>query len=82
MCDPDNQRAEFAIQIATDWQRQGLGRALLEKLLRYLRARGVREVAGECLNENVGMVAFARDTGFSVQSGAEAGVLSLRLSLL
>jgi acetyltransferase len=81
VCDPDNIRAEFAIQVASDGQRRGLGRALMDKLLRYLRAHGVREVAGECLLENAGMAALARRTGFSVQPGDEPGVLALRLSL-
>jgi acetyltransferase len=81
VCDPDNQRAEFAIQVASHSQRRGLGRALMDKLLRYLRARGVREVAGECLVENVGMAALARSSGFSVQLGGEAGIYALRLTL-
>jgi acetyltransferase len=82
VCDPDNIRAEFAIQVATDSQGKGLGGALMDKLLRYLRARGLREVAGECLHENLAMAALARRTGFSVQPGAEAGVLALRLNLV
>ena len=28
VCDPDNLQAEFAIQVATDWQGRGLGRQL------------------------------------------------------
>ena len=56
-------------------QRQGLGRALMDKMLRYLRARGVREVLGETLLENHGMVALARRSGFSVEPGLESGVL-------
>jgi acetyltransferase len=81
VCDPDNLRAEFAIQVASHNQRRGLGRALMDKLLRYLRARGVREVIGECLHENVGMAALARSSGFSVQPGPEGGVYALRLAL-
>ena len=40
VCDPDNLRAEFANQVASDWQCKGLGRLLLDKLTRYLRGRG------------------------------------------
>jgi len=82
VCDPDNIRAEFAIQLATHSQRQGLGRALMDKLLRYLRARGVHEVWGECLHENQGMAALARSSGFSVLPGAEPGVYALQLKLV
>jgi acetyltransferase len=78
ICDPDNQRAEFAILIAGGWQRRGLGRALLTRLIAYLRSRGTREVWGECLIENIGMAALARSLKFEVSPGAEGGLYALR----
>lgn len=80
-CDPDNQRAEFAILIAGGWQRRGLGRALLTHLINYLRARGTREVSGECLVENTGMAALARSLGFDVAPATEPGLYALRRTL-
>lgn len=80
VCDPDNRRAEFAIQVAAGWQRRGLGRALVDKLLRYLRARGTAEVFGHCLSENVGMAVLARHAGFEVRDEAD-GTVSMRLAL-
>jgi acetyltransferase len=80
-CDPDNQRAEFAIQTAGAWQRKGLGRAMLERMLDHLRARGVREVLGECLIDNAGMAALARELGFSVKPEGVAGVYALQRRL-
>lgn len=80
VCDPDNRRAEFAIQVAAAWQRRGLGRALMDKLLRYLRARGAAEVFGHCLSENVGMAVLARHAGFEVRDEAD-GTVSMRLAL-
>jgi acetyltransferase len=53
----------------------------MDKLLRHLRSRGVREVWGECLVENRGMAALARNSGFTVSPGAEPGLLALRLEL-
>jgi acetyltransferase len=81
ICDPDNERAEFAIQIATDWQRKGLGHAMLTRMLDHLRARGVRDVWGECLVENTGMASLARELGFSVKAGAVGGVYALQRRL-
>jgi acetyltransferase len=81
LCDPDNRRAEFAIQVATDWQGRGLGRLLLDKLLRHLRERGTGTVFGQCLTENQGMAALAREAGFEVSSGDEPGLLELRMTL-
>ncbi len=80
VCDPDNRQAEFAIQVAGASQRQGLGAALLGKLLRYLRERGTQEVVGQCLTENAGMAALARKLGFEVKHEAD-GVMALRLVL-
>lgn len=80
ICDPDGVEAEFAIQVAADWQRRGLGSLLLQRMLDYLRDRGVRQVTGQCLQENAGMAALARSAGFDVRAGAE-GVLALRLQL-
>ncbi|MFO1217258.1 MAG: bifunctional acetate--CoA ligase family protein/GNAT family N-acetyltransferase [Burkholderiaceae bacterium] len=82
VCDPDNQRAEFAIQVASHCQRRGLGTVLMDKLLRHLRARGVREVWGECLAENHGMAALAKKSGFSVEPGPEGGIYALKLRLV
>lgn len=80
VCDPDNVQAEFAIQVASDWQRKGLGRALMTKLLGYLRARGTAEVIGQCLQQNVGMAALARGSGFELRP-AKDDTVAFRLAL-
>ncbi|MDO9090575.1 MAG: bifunctional acetate--CoA ligase family protein/GNAT family N-acetyltransferase [Burkholderiaceae bacterium] len=80
-CDPDNLRAEFAIQIASDWQGKGLGRLLMNKLVGYLRARGTGEIVGQCLSENTGMAALARAVGFEVTALPDQDTLELRLPL-
>lgn len=81
VCDPDNIRAEFAIQVGTAWQHHGLGSLLMDKLLRYLRDRGTAEVVGECLLENTGMAKLARRAGFSVLPGESPDVWTLKLVL-
>lgn len=81
VCDPDNVRAEFAIQIATDWQGRGLGRHLLDRLIHYLQQRGTRELVAQCLPDNDGMAALARQAGFSLSLDADEGLTSLRRSL-
>ena len=81
VCDPDNFLAEFAVQVAADWQGKGLGRVLLEKLIGYLRARGIERVVGQCLTENSAMARLARECGFIVSPGLTQGVLALQLDL-
>jgi acetyltransferase len=81
VCDPDNRKAEFAIQVAAAWQGKGLGRVLLAKLIRYLRERGTQEVTGQCLTENSAMAALARRSGFDVSAAGADGVMAMRLVL-
>lgn len=80
VADPDNREAEFAIQIAGGWQRRGLGRRLLRKLLDYLRSRGTGAVVGWCLPENAGMQQLARALGFRL-AVAPDGTMEMRLEL-
>jgi len=81
VCDPDNRKAEFAMQVAASWQGKGLGRALLTKLIRYLREQGTQELVGQCLVENVAMAALARRSGFDVDAEGKDGVIAMRLTL-
>ncbi|MEJ8837309.1 bifunctional acetate--CoA ligase family protein/GNAT family N-acetyltransferase [Ramlibacter sp. AN1133] len=80
ICDPDNHEAEFAVQVASDWQHRGLGRMLMDKLLTYLRKRGTAEVFGQCLPENQGMAVLAREEGFEVHMDADH-TMHMRLRL-
>lgn len=65
-CDPDNRQAEFAILVAAAWQGRGLGGALLEKMIAYLRARGTGQLVGQCQATNLPMASLARALGFQV----------------
>lgn len=80
ICDPDNDQAEFAIQIGSAWQNKGLGTALMRKMRGYLRARGTREMVGQCLQDNIGMLALARREGMAVTQN-EDDTFGMRLRL-
>ena len=79
--DPDNRRAEFAIVVRGDLQRQGLGRALMDKVIRYCRARGTAQIVGQVMAENEDMLALARSIGFEVGPSAETNILNVALNL-
>lgn len=81
VCDPDNRKAEFAIQIASGWQGKGLGRIMLARLVQYLREHGTAEVVGECLLENTSMAELAKSLGFAVVPGLAGEATALRLKL-
>ena len=66
--DPDNERAEFAVIVRSDWQGRGLGRALMDLILDYARGRGLGEVWGTILHENTGMIDLVRRMGFTIRT--------------
>jgi acetyltransferase len=68
--DPEG-AGEFAITIASGAKRQGLGRLLLERLLRHARAQGFARVWGDVLQENRAMLALARRLGFDAEPIAD-----------
>lgn len=58
---------EFAIAIADDWQRKGLGSRLMQALMAAARSRGLREMHGEVLVSNRKMLEFAAKLGFGTR---------------
>jgi acetyltransferase len=65
--DADRSRCEFAIVVADDWQRKGLGSRLMEALMAAARAAGMREMYGEVLAGNRKMIEFAARLGFQAR---------------
>jgi acetyltransferase len=68
---PENAGAEFAVLVRSDLKGRGLGRALLEKLIRYCRSRGTQELTGDVLSGNVGMLHLAARLGFRAELAPE-----------
>jgi acetyltransferase len=81
IADPDNERAEFAIVVRSDQKGRGLGHALLEKMIRYCRARGTREIVGQVLPDNRPMLELALALGFESRFLPEDGAVEVRLAL-
>ena len=72
----DGTTAEFAIAIADAWQRQGLARHLLQRLMAIAEQRGLERFEGDVLEENHAMAGLALDLGFEVREhSSEPGVL-------
>jgi acetyltransferase len=79
--DPDNSRAEFAIVVRSDLKRQGLGSALLDKLIRYCRGKGTGELFAHALPDNRAVLTLAARHGFGRQRLPGDDVVELRLTL-
>lgn len=57
---------DFAVAVADGWQGHGLGGRLLDALLQHAARRGVDQLHGDVLRDNLPMVGLARRKGFSV----------------
>lgn len=64
VADPEGDTAEFALLVRTDLQQHGLGRHLLQEILDYGKARGLRQVWGEVMGGNDRMLGLAATLGF------------------
>ncbi len=63
--------AEFAVVVDPGWKGRGLGRALMQRIIDWGRATGVRRVVGLVLADNAPMQAFVRRLGFELHRSAE-----------
>jgi acetyltransferase len=81
VADPDNQDAEFAIIIRSDLKGRGLGHRLMSKLLAYCRQRGTRQIVGESLSDNQGLLHLVRGFGFKTHFEPTLNTVKLCLSL-
>ncbi len=80
MSDPDNVDAEFAVLVRSDLKGVGLGRLLMEKIIRYAHIRGLNTLSGITMPSNRGMITLARKLGFKVKVQLEDGIAELKLS--
>ena len=81
IADPDNVEAEFAVIVRSELKGHGLGRILMEKLIAYCRARGMRRIIGETLSANRRLITMVRELGFKVTRTDDPGTMMLRLEL-
>jgi acetyltransferase len=56
---------DFALAVADDWQRHGVGRLLFGRLLQYAGRTGIERMQGDVLSGNTAMIALARQFGFT-----------------
>lgn len=79
--DPDNIDAEFAMIVRSDLQGLGLGKILLDKLIRYQKTKGTLYLTGMTMISNVGMATLAKKLGFEIERDMEEGVINMTLNL-
>jgi GNAT superfamily N-acetyltransferase len=73
--------AEFAVAVADDWQRRGLGTALLRQLAARARAEGITRFTGFVLEDNEPMRGLLQSLGEVKQRDAHDGTLEVWLDI-
>lgn len=77
----DEPTAEVAIEVAKDWQHDGLGLVLLNRLAELACDRGIHEFTATYFADNVAIRRLLREVGQVVTSGYERAEGHMRLRL-
>lgn len=75
------EHCEFAITVADEFQGQGIGTALLKRLVDCARRLGVRQLDASVLPQNARMSHLLRRCGLPLESSLQNGVLNYSLTL-
>ncbi len=79
---PDRQSCEFALTVADAWQKKGIGRQLMQRLMTVARDRGIEIMEGEVLSQNSKMLRLCENLGFrTVHNAEEPDVVEVRRHL-
>src|SRR5262249_43539326 len=78
----DGNVGEYAILVRSDLKGYGLGWLLMQLIIEYARAEGVKRIEGQVLRENSTMIAMCRAIGFAVKSDPdEEEIVAVSLEL-
>ena len=73
---------EYAILLRSDLKGHGLGWSLMQMIIEYAKAKGLRKIVGQVLQENSVMLSMCRDLAFEVKTDADdSGVCDVTLVL-
>jgi acetyltransferase len=64
--DANYDSGEYAILIRSDLKGRGLGYLLMQMMIEYARADGLKTIEGQVLSENTAMLAMCRELGFVI----------------
>jgi acetyltransferase len=65
--DANYERGEYAILVRSDVKGRGLGYLLMQMIIEYARAEGLKLIEGQVLSENATMLAMCKELGFEIR---------------
>lgn len=75
--DANYETGEYAILVRSDLKGKGLGWKLMELIIRYAKAEGLKTIVGEVLTENTTMLAMCERLGFEVKRSEDQNDLMI-----
>jgi acetyltransferase len=79
---PDGESSEFAILVRSRLKGRGLGWRLMNHMMAYAKAKGLKSVHGDVLAENTSMLTMCAELGFHIMNAsAERGIRHVELPL-
>jgi acetyltransferase len=77
-----NDSGEYAIVVRSDCKGRGLGWQLMQMIIAYGRAKGLRAIEGKVLRENKAMLDMCRQFGFEISIDPKnASICDVKLAL-
>jgi acetyltransferase len=64
--DANYDSGEYAILVRSEMKGHGLGYLLMQMIIEYARAEGLKAIEGQVLSENTAMLAMCRELGFNI----------------
>ncbi len=78
--DPATDYADVGFVVRDDWQRRGLGTAMMRAVMATAREAGLAGFTADVLRDNHGMLKVFHDSGLLVESSLEDGVYALKMT--
>jgi acetyltransferase len=75
--DANHDVAEYAILVRSDLKGRGLGWKLMQLVIEYAKADGIKQIQGEVLRENTVMLRMCEELGFNVAPAPDDQALSI-----
>ena len=64
--DANYDSGEYAVLVRSDLKGRGLGYLLMQLIIEYARAEGLKTIEGQVLSENTAMLAMCKELGFDI----------------
>jgi acyl-CoA hydrolase len=81
MTNPGKRSAEMAFVVSDDWQRNGIGTHLFQRLVQIGKQAGIQQFNADVLPENSGMLKIFHRSGLNTETSTDEGVVRVTMTV-